>query len=168
LIFWRKQAELAEKFLSEKGKLIFVKGKISYRKYTDKEGIERQSTDIVVESFKMLGKKEGSDKNDSFPTDEPKTGAKQEPKANDDIFETQKATEMYEVVEGAQKGKIITVLNQDENGVHFLLDRKELFMSHATFSEFHKKMSPYTPEDLNQKNKPVIVGVDDDDDPLPF
>lgn len=163
---YRQQAELAERLIKT-GALIYVEGKITYRKFTDKNGIERTSTDIVCNTFRLLGKKEGSVSNDSYPTDEPKAVAKQETKSSGDIFETQKAPEMYQVVHGEQKGKIVTVLNQDEKGVSFLLDRKELFMSHAKFSEFHLKMISYTPEDLNVSSATLNSDMADDDD-LPF
>lgn len=59
LVVWRQNAELAEKLL-KKGALVYVEGKISYRKYTDKNGVERTSTDITVNSFRILGKKESA------------------------------------------------------------------------------------------------------------
>ena len=52
--------------------LVYVEGKISYRKYTDKNGIERTLTDIVASTFRLMGKKEGSGgRENSFPTQEP-------------------------------------------------------------------------------------------------
>ena len=59
LVFWRQNAENAEKLL-KKGSLVYVEGKITYRKYTDKNGVERSATNIVVSSFRALGKKENS------------------------------------------------------------------------------------------------------------
>ena len=59
LSVWSKNAENAEKLL-KKGSLVYVEGKITYRKYTDKNGVERTATDIVVNSFRVLGKKENT------------------------------------------------------------------------------------------------------------
>jgi single-strand DNA-binding protein len=50
-------AEVAEKYL-KKGKQIYVEGKIRTRSWDDKEGIKRYTTEIVGDSFTMLGKKE--------------------------------------------------------------------------------------------------------------
>lgn len=57
LIFWRDLAERAGSQI-KKGSTVYVEGKISYRKYTDKEGAEKQVTDIVVNTFRVLDKRE--------------------------------------------------------------------------------------------------------------
>lgn len=59
VVVWRDMAERAEKQL-KKGMMVFVEGKISYRKYTDKDGHERTVTDIVANMFRMLERLEGS------------------------------------------------------------------------------------------------------------
>ena len=53
VILWRDLAERAEKFL-KKGMTIFVEGKITYRKYQDKDGQDRYITDIVSNYFKIV------------------------------------------------------------------------------------------------------------------
>ncbi len=58
VIVWRQLAEQAEKVL-RKGSLVFVEGKITHRKYTDKHGIERTVTEISATTFKSLDRKEG-------------------------------------------------------------------------------------------------------------
>ena len=73
VVVWRDDADRAEKNL-KKGMMVFVEGKISYRKYTDKEGVERNTTDIVANTFRLLEKREGAagGNNDSrFPSTEP-------------------------------------------------------------------------------------------------
>lgn len=57
LVAWGKTAELVEKLL-KKGKQIAVEGKLVNSSYTDKEGAKRYTTDIHVNEFKLLGKKE--------------------------------------------------------------------------------------------------------------
>jgi single-strand DNA-binding protein len=53
-------AERAEKSL-RKGSTIFLEGKVKTRSYDDKDGSKKYITEIVVESFRMLDKKdEGS------------------------------------------------------------------------------------------------------------
>lgn len=54
IVLWRGLAEVAEKYL-RKGNSIYVEGKIVSRKYTDKDGIERNITEIVADNMTMLG-----------------------------------------------------------------------------------------------------------------
>lgn len=56
LIVWGKQAEIAGKYL-KKGSEVAVEGKLVNRSYTDKEGIKRYVSEIVVSEFLMLGAK---------------------------------------------------------------------------------------------------------------
>ena len=70
IVVWRQQAESAERNL-KKGMLVYVEGKINYRKYTDKNGIERMSSDIVANSVRLMGKKEGGSPYQNIPTQEP-------------------------------------------------------------------------------------------------
>lgn len=56
IVMWRGLAEIAEKFL-HKGKLVYIEGKIRSRSYEDKENIKRYTTEIVADSFTMLGRK---------------------------------------------------------------------------------------------------------------
>lgn len=60
LILWRDLAERAEKQVG-KGSMLYVEGKISSRKYTDKDGVEKSVTDIVVANFRVLDKKEAGE-----------------------------------------------------------------------------------------------------------
>jgi single-strand DNA-binding protein len=57
LIFWDKLAELCEKYI-KKGSELIVEGEISYRDYTDKEGVKKYFTEIVCHSLEFCGKKE--------------------------------------------------------------------------------------------------------------
>jgi single-strand DNA-binding protein len=59
VVVWRELAERAEKML-KKGKLVYVDGKISYRKVPAQDGgQERYYTDIVANTFRLLEKREG-------------------------------------------------------------------------------------------------------------
>lgn len=51
-----KLAEIAGKYV-EKGKQLYISGRISTRKYTDKNGIDRYTTEIIATDMKMLGSK---------------------------------------------------------------------------------------------------------------
>jgi single-strand DNA-binding protein len=52
----KRLSEVAEKYL-KKGSLIFLEGKIKTRAWDDKDGNKRYTTEIVVDTFKMLDKK---------------------------------------------------------------------------------------------------------------
>lgn len=56
IVMWRGLADIAAKYL-HKGKLVYIEGKIRTRNYEDKEGVKRYATEIVAESFTMLGRK---------------------------------------------------------------------------------------------------------------
>ncbi|MBX3629346.1 MAG: single-stranded DNA-binding protein [Nitrosomonas sp.] len=60
--FYRKLAEIAGEYL-KKGSLIYVEGKLETRKWTDKNGIERYTTGIIVNEMKMLGSKPAEQSN---------------------------------------------------------------------------------------------------------
>lgn len=47
IVLWEKQAELAEKYL-DKGSKISIEGRLSNRYYTDKDGIKRYVTEVIV------------------------------------------------------------------------------------------------------------------------
>jgi single-strand DNA-binding protein len=53
---WRGLAERAERDL-KKGMLIYVEGKIRTRSWEDKEGNKRYTTEVVVDSFLILEKR---------------------------------------------------------------------------------------------------------------
>ena len=58
VVVWRDLADRAANQL-KKGMMVYVEGKISYRKYQDKDGADKYITDIVANSFRMLEKREG-------------------------------------------------------------------------------------------------------------
>lgn len=59
LSMFGRLAEIAGEYL-KKGALIYVEGKLKTRKWTDKEGVERYTTEINVGEMKMLsGKQDG-------------------------------------------------------------------------------------------------------------
>jgi single-strand DNA-binding protein len=54
IVVWGKQAEIAQKYL-KKGSLLYLEGRIQTRQWDDKEGQKRTSTEIVANTFRMLG-----------------------------------------------------------------------------------------------------------------
>lgn len=62
---YKKLAEIMQSYCI-KGMQIYVSGKMQTRKYTDKNGIERYTTDIIATDMRMLGgKKDSQESNDS-------------------------------------------------------------------------------------------------------
>jgi len=55
-VLWRSLADVAAKFL-QKGKLVYIEGKLRTRSFEDKEGVKKYTTEIVAENFTMLGRK---------------------------------------------------------------------------------------------------------------
>lgn len=53
---WGKQAEVAGEYLA-KGKTVFIEGRLQTRKWTDRDGNEKYTTEIVGERMQMLGGK---------------------------------------------------------------------------------------------------------------
>ncbi len=53
---YKKLAEIMQSYCI-KGMQIYVSGKMQTRKYTDKNGIERYTTDIIAKDMEMLGGK---------------------------------------------------------------------------------------------------------------
>lgn len=59
VVFYRRLAEIVEQYL-KKGSSIYVEGKLKTRKWTDKDGQERFTTEIVADSMQMLGGRAGA------------------------------------------------------------------------------------------------------------
>ena len=57
LVFNDKLAEVAEKYIV-KGTAVYVSGKLRTRKYTNREGVEISTTEIVVRELQLLSKRE--------------------------------------------------------------------------------------------------------------
>jgi len=56
IVMWRGLADIASKYL-QKGKLVYIEGKLRTRSFEDKEGNKKYTTEVVAENFTMLGRK---------------------------------------------------------------------------------------------------------------
>ena len=84
IVAWRTSAEIVEKYI-KKGSQVFIEGHISYRKYADKDGVERNITDIVVDKIELLGgKAESSPAPQKFDPHAVKTTPMPYPEEEDD------------------------------------------------------------------------------------
>jgi single-strand DNA-binding protein len=70
--FFGKLAEIAGEYL-KKGSPVYVEGRIRTRKWQDKEGQDKYSTEIVADKMQLLGSRGGG--GGDAPAREPKAGA---------------------------------------------------------------------------------------------
>ena len=72
IVLWQKQAEIAKEYLT-KGKTVYIEGRLQTRKWQDRDGKDRWTTEIVGDRMQMLGPKgEGGNRpparqDESFP-----------------------------------------------------------------------------------------------------
>ena len=59
VVLFGRQAEIAGEYL-KKGRSVYIEGRLQTRKYTDKDGVEKYSTEIVGDRMQLLGSREGS------------------------------------------------------------------------------------------------------------
>ena len=77
VVFFGSLAEIAEKYL-DKGSSVYVEGKIQTRKWQDKDGNDRYTTEVLGNQLTMLGSRSSSDSsnqtenssNTPFPDDD--------------------------------------------------------------------------------------------------
>lgn len=68
-VAWRQTAEFITKWF-DKGRMIAVEGRLQQRKYTDKQGIERDVIDVLVEKVNFSGDKKTETARETKPDEE--------------------------------------------------------------------------------------------------
>jgi single-strand DNA-binding protein len=58
VVFYDRLAEIAGEYL-KKGRPVYVEGRLKTRKWTDKDGVERYTTEIIADQMQLLGSREG-------------------------------------------------------------------------------------------------------------
>jgi len=58
ITFYRRLAEVAGQYL-RKGSQVYIEGRLQTRKWTDKDGVERYTTEIIADTMQMLGSRQG-------------------------------------------------------------------------------------------------------------
>lgn len=93
VVFFGRLAEIVAEYL-KKGSQIYVEGRLQTRKWQDKEGKDRYSTEIVANEMQMLGSRSGGGSNQSYdqspPDDDTSSGSKPQKtaaKPKDDDFD---------------------------------------------------------------------------------
>ncbi|HOW60852.1 MAG TPA: single-stranded DNA-binding protein [Candidatus Moranbacteria bacterium] len=59
IVMWGRTAEIAGQYLT-KGQEAYFEGRLETRSYTGKDGIERRTTEIIVENMQMGSRPQGS------------------------------------------------------------------------------------------------------------
>ena len=72
IVMWRGLADIASKYL-QKGKLVYIEGKLRTRSFEDKEGHKKYTTEVVAENFTMLGRKSDFENDNSEGSNQPKS-----------------------------------------------------------------------------------------------
>lgn len=60
VVFFGKLAEIAGQYL-KKGRSVYVEGKLTTRKWSDKDGVERYTTEVRADAMQMLGGRDGGE-----------------------------------------------------------------------------------------------------------
>ncbi len=59
IVAWRTLAELTERYL-HKGSKVFVEGRLTQRKYTDREGVQRTAVEVIASDVQFLDSKQAA------------------------------------------------------------------------------------------------------------
>jgi len=84
ITLWRGLAEVAEKYL-KKGAKVYIEGKLKTRKWQDKEGNDRYTTDIVGDQMTMLGNKGDNQQSNATPNTPADLNLEPIPEGQDDL-----------------------------------------------------------------------------------
>jgi single-strand DNA-binding protein len=64
VVFFNRLAEIAGEYL-KKGSQVYIEGRIQTRKWEDKDGNDRWTTEIVANEMQMLGSRGGGEMQDA-------------------------------------------------------------------------------------------------------
>jgi single-strand DNA-binding protein len=81
IVVWDKQAENCAQYL-QKGRSVYIEGRLQTREWEDKEGQKRQTTEIVAQQVTFLGSRDAGSRSASAPTP---PGPEPAPAEGDDI-----------------------------------------------------------------------------------
>ncbi len=79
IVAWRNSADIVEKYV-KKGTPLYIEGKLRTRNWTDQTGNKRYTTEVVVDSLQLLGRRsEGENMQPSQPQYQPSQPQFQQP-----------------------------------------------------------------------------------------
>src|SRR5262249_45438171 len=67
IVAWRQLAEICERYL-HKGSKVYIEGRLTQRKYTDREGVQRTAVDVIANDMQMLDSKPASSGTEAYST----------------------------------------------------------------------------------------------------
>lgn len=73
VVVWRALAERAQQQL-KKGSQVYVEGKLTHRTWQDQNGNNRRTTEVLANTFRLLDRRSGSDRDDHTSEEEYPTG----------------------------------------------------------------------------------------------
>lgn len=103
VVVWRWLAERAEQYL-KKGSLVFIEGKLTTRKWQDKDGNDRYTTEVVGSVLKSLDRREegsGGGYTSNFPSSQDAPAASQKANPTPSAPSTPAATPDAPAADGA-------------------------------------------------------------------
>ena len=65
IVAWRQLAEICERYL-HKGSKVYIEGRLTQRKYTDREGVQRTAVDVIANDMRMLDSKPASSGSEGY------------------------------------------------------------------------------------------------------
>ncbi len=68
IVAWRSLAEITERYLHE-GSRVYVEGRLTQRKYTDKKGIQRTAVEVIASDVQFLDSKQPVSEEEDFRVD---------------------------------------------------------------------------------------------------
>jgi single-strand DNA-binding protein len=69
VVFYDRLAEIAGEYL-KKGRSVYVEGRLKTRKWQDKEGQDRYTTEIIATEMQLLGSRDGGGGGGTAPSDD--------------------------------------------------------------------------------------------------
>lgn len=88
IVAWQKLAELVAKLLS-KGRKVYLEGRITYKSFVGKDGLNKQLTEIIMDDFVLFDDRRtggsGEHSEDSLPAGRQAVSAPKEVKADQEI-----------------------------------------------------------------------------------
>jgi single-strand DNA-binding protein len=80
LNFFDRLAEICGEYV-KKGSQIYIEGRLKYGKYTDKDGIERNTADVLVTEMQLLGSRDAAAPRQAPKTEQPQAAPAAAPRA---------------------------------------------------------------------------------------
>ena len=87
LVLWGRLAEIAGQYLT-KGQEAYFEGRLQTRTYTGKDGVERRTTEIIVENMQMGSRPAGSPAPQPAPSESSRKKAEGGPKEKEEELPT--------------------------------------------------------------------------------